>query len=99
VEKEFWRLVSSIDESVVVEYGADNPAGEVGSGFPTEKTKHLFPDDEVRFRLTRLFQSFCVISEFLGATGLGVQITPTIKSRTELLTFCAKENLNYYEHT
>ena len=47
-EKEFWRLVNSFDEEVVVEYGADNPAGEVGSGFPTESTGSLFPEDEVR---------------------------------------------------
>ena len=48
VEKEFWRLVNCIEEDVVVEYGADNPVGdECGSGFPTEKTQHLFPDDEV----------------------------------------------------
>ena len=46
-EREFWRLVNSIDEDVQVEYGADNPAGEVGSGFPTEKNRDLFPDDEV----------------------------------------------------
>jgi hypothetical protein len=47
-EKEFWRLVNSFDEEVVVEYGADNPAGEVGSGFPTKETDFLFPEDEVR---------------------------------------------------
>ena len=46
-EKEFWRLVNSFDEEVVVEYGADNPAGEVGSGFPTKSTGSLFPEDEV----------------------------------------------------
>ena len=47
VEKEFWRLVKCIEEEVVVEYGADNPSAECGSGFPTEKTRHLFPDDDV----------------------------------------------------
>ena len=49
VEKEFWRLVNCIEEEVVVEYGADNPSSECGSGFPTEKTRHLFPDDEVSY--------------------------------------------------
>ncbi|KAA8580042.1 hypothetical protein FQN60_005577 [Etheostoma spectabile] len=34
VEKEFWRLVSSIEEDVIVEYGADISSKEVGSGFP-----------------------------------------------------------------
>jgi len=33
-----------------VEYGADNPVSEeCGSGFPTEKTQHLFPGDEVGY--------------------------------------------------
>ena len=47
VEKEFWRLVSCMDEDVVVEYGADVHALEMGSGFPTERTRSQFPDDEV----------------------------------------------------
>ena len=48
VEREFWRLVNCIQEDVVVEYGADIHALEFGSGFPTEKTRDLFPDDDVR---------------------------------------------------
>lgn len=32
VEKEFWRVVSSIDEDVVVEYGADLHSMDHGSG-------------------------------------------------------------------
>lgn len=39
--------MNCIEEDVIVEYGADNPSSECGSGFPTEKTMHLFPDDEV----------------------------------------------------
>lgn len=46
VEAEFWRLVNCIEEDVVVEYGADIHSSECGSGFPTEKTRHLFPDDD-----------------------------------------------------
>jgi len=46
VEKEFWRLVNCIEEDVVVEYGADIHALEMGSGFPTENTKRSFPEDE-----------------------------------------------------
>lgn len=34
VEKEFWRLVSTIEEDVTVEYGADIASKEFGSGFP-----------------------------------------------------------------
>lgn len=32
VEKEFWRIVSSIDEDVTVEYGADLHSMDHGSG-------------------------------------------------------------------
>lgn len=35
VEKEFWRLVESITETVEVEYGADIHSTTHGSGFPT----------------------------------------------------------------
>ncbi|XP_063792622.1 lysine-specific demethylase 5C-like isoform X1 [Pseudophryne corroboree] len=34
VEKEFWRLVNSIEEDVTVQYGADIHSKEFGSGFP-----------------------------------------------------------------
>lgn len=47
VEREFWRLVASIEEDVCVQYGADIHAMEMGSGFPTKQTKDLFPEDEV----------------------------------------------------
>lgn len=32
VEKEFWRVVSSLDEDVTVEYGADLHSMDHGSG-------------------------------------------------------------------
>ncbi|KAJ2901942.1 uncharacterized protein MKZ38_001243 [Zalerion maritima] len=35
VEREFWRLVSSLEETVEVEYGADIHCTTHGSGFPT----------------------------------------------------------------
>lgn len=38
-EKEFWRILSSPNESVSVEYGADLHTLEVGSGFPTKSYK------------------------------------------------------------
>ncbi|XP_054279560.1 lysine-specific demethylase 5A [Macrosteles quadrilineatus] len=38
VEKEFWRIVSSIEEDVTVEYGADLHTMDHGSGFPTKTT-------------------------------------------------------------
>lgn len=48
VEKEFWRLVSSIEEDVIVEYGADISSKDVGSGFPMRDGKRrLLGDEEV----------------------------------------------------
>ncbi|KAM4587202.1 lysine (K)-specific demethylase 5Ba isoform 1-T1 [Odontesthes bonariensis] len=47
VEKEFWRLVSTIEDDVTVEYGADIASKEFGSGFPV-KNGHfeVSPGDE-----------------------------------------------------
>lgn len=48
VEKEFWRLVNSIEEDVTVEYGADIHSKEFGSGFPVSDSKrHLTPEEKV----------------------------------------------------
>ncbi|XP_012946958.1 lysine-specific demethylase 5A isoform X2 [Aplysia californica] len=46
VEREFWRLVQSLEENVMVQYGADIHAMEMGSGFPTKNTEDLLPEDE-----------------------------------------------------
>ncbi|KAL4712461.1 hypothetical protein ACJJTC_007477 [Scirpophaga incertulas] len=46
VEKEFWRVVSSIDEDVTVEYGADLHSMDHGSGFPTKASAHLYPGEQ-----------------------------------------------------
>lgn len=46
LEKEFWRLTQSLDETVTVEYGADLHTNDYGSGFPTATTKNLRPEDE-----------------------------------------------------
>ncbi|ETE71964.1 Lysine-specific demethylase 5A [Ophiophagus hannah] len=47
VEKEFWRLVSSIEEDVIVEYGADISSKDFGSGFPVKDGRHkLMPEEE-----------------------------------------------------
>ena len=58
VEKEFWRLVSSLEEDVCVLYGADIHAMDMGSGFPTKDTPNLLPEDEVSARVF-LLQSLC----------------------------------------
>nr|XP_015197730.1 PREDICTED: lysine-specific demethylase 5B isoform X1 [Lepisosteus oculatus] len=47
VEKEFWRLVSTIEEDVTVEYGADIASKEFGSGFPIKDGRFkVAPEDE-----------------------------------------------------
>ncbi|XP_064473046.1 lysine-specific demethylase 5A-like isoform X2 [Ornithodoros turicata] len=46
VEKEFWRIVSAVDEDVTVEYGADLHSMEHGSGFPTKNSSDYLPSDE-----------------------------------------------------
>ncbi|KAG8438493.1 hypothetical protein GDO86_004891 [Hymenochirus boettgeri] len=47
VEKEFWRLVSSIEEDVIVEYGADISSRDFGSGFPVlDGQRKLTADEE-----------------------------------------------------
>ncbi|XP_032935965.1 lysine-specific demethylase 5B [Catharus ustulatus] len=47
VEKEFWRLVSTIEEDVTVEYGADIASKEFGSGFPVRGGKFkVRPEEE-----------------------------------------------------
>lgn len=43
VEKEFWRLVESLTETVEVEYGADIHSTTHGSGFPTPERNPLDP--------------------------------------------------------
>lgn len=48
VEREFWRIVSSIDEDVTVEYGADLHTMDHGSGFPTKNSNgKIFNVDQV----------------------------------------------------
>ncbi|XP_040201197.1 lysine-specific demethylase 5A isoform X3 [Rana temporaria] len=46
VEKEFWRLVSSIEEDVIVEYGADISSRDFGSGFPVLDGRRKLATDE-----------------------------------------------------
>ncbi|KAG8554654.1 hypothetical protein GDO81_003858 [Engystomops pustulosus] len=47
VEKEFWRLVNSIEEDVTVQYGADIHSKEFGSGFPMLDGKtELTPEEQ-----------------------------------------------------
>ena len=50
VEKEFWRLVGSLEEDLTVEYGADIHVIDHGSGFPRmcdKDARELSPEEEV----------------------------------------------------
>ncbi|XP_041701800.2 LOW QUALITY PROTEIN: lysine-specific demethylase 5C [Coregonus clupeaformis] len=49
VEREFWRLVSSIEEDVTVEYGADIHSKEFGSGFPMNNGKKNLSQEEADY--------------------------------------------------
>ncbi|XP_074536938.1 lysine-specific demethylase 5C [Halichoeres trimaculatus] len=49
VEREFWRLVSSIEEDVTVEYGADIHSKEFGSGFPMNNGKRKLTTEEEEY--------------------------------------------------
>jgi histone demethylase JARID1 len=49
VEREYWRLVSTLEDSVSVEYGADLHCNEFGSGFPTKSTKDMLDDSESEY--------------------------------------------------
>lgn len=63
VEKEFWRIVSSIEEDVTVEYGADLHTMDHGSGFPTKQT---LDDNSVS------------ISSFLGRVHVGFILSASV---------------------
>ncbi|XP_035243760.1 lysine-specific demethylase 5C isoform X2 [Anguilla anguilla] len=49
VEREFWRLVSSIEEDVTVEYGADIHSKDFGSGFPINNGKRQLTKEEEEY--------------------------------------------------
>ncbi|CAJ0946692.1 unnamed protein product [Ranitomeya imitator] len=49
VEKEFWRLVSTIEEDVTVEYGADIASKEFGSGFPVRDGKFRVKQEDEEY--------------------------------------------------
>lgn len=45
VEKEFWRIITSVEEDVTVQYGADLHSMDHGSGFPTKCSINLCKSD------------------------------------------------------
>ncbi|KAM8917773.1 lysine (K)-specific demethylase 5Ba [Spinachia spinachia] len=49
VEKEFWRLLSTIEDDVTVEYGADIASKEFGSGFPFSNSHFEVPPEDEHY--------------------------------------------------
>ncbi|XP_046730827.1 lysine (K)-specific demethylase 5Ba isoform X1 [Silurus meridionalis] len=49
VEKEFWRLVNTIEEDVTVEYGADIASKDYGSGFPVRNGSFKVTSDDEHY--------------------------------------------------
>lgn len=80
VEKEFWRLVSSIEEDVIVEYGADISSKDVGSGFPVRDGKRrLLGDEEVSSKQERFAHSGVTFFFKNGISfAVPVRSTPTL---------------------
>lgn len=68
VEREFWRLVSSIEEDVTVEYGADIHSKEFGSGFPMNNGKRKLTKEEevctLLFSSVNFYEIFCMNSRY-----------------------------------
>ncbi|KAI9370746.1 PLU-1-like protein-domain-containing protein [Aspergillus egyptiacus] len=54
IEREFWRLVESLTETVEVEYGADIHSTTHGSGFPTIERNPLDPYSKDPWNLNNL---------------------------------------------
>lgn len=77
VEREFWRLVSSIEEDVTVEYGADIHSKEFGSGFPMNNGKRkLTKEEEVRtslFSSVTFYEIFCMNSRYCWREGSSIR--------------------------
>ena len=70
VEREFWRLVNSTDDEMVVKYGADVHSMDQGSGFPMKSDddqgdstvgKYLFcPYETILYYYTSLYsRQYC----------------------------------------
>ncbi|TGO75770.1 hypothetical protein BELL_0193g00030 [Botrytis elliptica] len=54
IEREFWRLVASLEETVEVEYGADIHSTTHGSGFPTLERQPQNPYSTDPWNLTNM---------------------------------------------
>ena len=75
MEQEFWRILSLPEGSVTVEYGADLPTGELGSGFPSLKTHDLTENDKVDRRPSIVRRDERIVSPFRNISiHLGISI-------------------------
>lgn len=71
VEKEFWRLVSSTDEDVTVEYGADLHTSVHGSGFPCKYSNAVTSEEDVSYEASVILN---------GRFSLGSQVLSVLYS-------------------
>ncbi|KAJ8985893.1 hypothetical protein NQ317_006267 [Molorchus minor] len=92
VEREFWRIVSSIDEDVTVEYGADLHTMDHGSGFPTKSSSNLFPGDkeyaESSWNLNNLPVLEGSVLGYINADISGMKVVPWMYVGMCFATFC-----------
>lgn len=91
VEKEFWRITSSIDEDVCVEYAADLHTIEIGSGFPTKNSPNLMGDDLMYAESGWNLNNFPILEEsilaYINADISGMKV-PWIYLGMCFATFC-----------
>nr|XP_018903595.1 PREDICTED: lysine-specific demethylase 5B isoform X1 [Bemisia tabaci] len=57
IEREYWRILSCLEEPISVEYGADLQTHEHGSGFPTHKLLERVPEEKARKLLDKYTNS------------------------------------------
>ena len=59
IEREFWRILASPNESIAVEYGADLHTLDIGSGFPTISYKEESKsNDKVNYFINIFFLNY-----------------------------------------
>lgn len=91
VEKEFWRITSSIEEDVTVEYAADLHTIEHGSGFPTRDSNNLGADDHSYVECGWNLNNFPVLEESVLAyinDDISGMVKPWLYAGMCFATFC-----------
>ncbi|CAG0894596.1 unnamed protein product [Darwinula stevensoni] len=91
VEKEFWRVLSSLNEEVTVEHAILNTL-DYGSGFPTKNSKNLHPSDkeyvESPWNLNNLPCLDGSVLRFLGTNKVSKIMVPKVYIGMCFSVFC-----------